>query len=116
MKKLPTKKTTIMDSINILDRIDILVMQNVPGHFNVTFECKEKGKRLVFDPKALATLKEKVNHLVQGKNANDPSVRGYIEEFVGRLIDKLHNVDLCAIEDLPDAPDDPYEKVRMLGK
>lgn len=101
-----------MDSIPLLDRVDIHIFQPHPGHFNVDFVCKEANKQLTFDPKALSTLQEKVYEKAKDKPANDANTRGYIEEYVGRLITEYHKHGLCVIEDIPDAPDDPYAALR----
>lgn len=103
-----------MDSVDILDRVDILVFQFHPGHFSVDFKVKEKEKHLVFDETALKTLQDKVLDLTRGKNAKDPNTVGYIQEYVGRLIREYHKVGLAVIEDIPDSPDDHYAKFRNL--
>lgn len=104
----------IMKSIDVLDRVHILVFQPVSGHFDVTFECMEKDKRLVFDEGALKTLNEKIIDLCRDKNAADPNTRGYIEEFTGRMLKEYYKLGLAVIEDVPDAIEDHYHKLRKI--
>ncbi len=102
-----------MDSVDILDRVNIVIMETKPGHFNVDFLCKEKGKQLTFDTKAKETLTGKLNELLIGKPIN-PTTRGYIEEFCGRLIKEYHKQDLVVIEDVPEGPADEYAAFRNI--
>jgi len=105
-----------MESVDILDRIHIIVFQHTAGHFDVTFECREKDKQIVLDSKALATMEQKVMDLCRDKNAADPNTRGYIEEYIGRLLTEYHKLGLAVIEDVPDAPSDPYQALRKKYK
>jgi len=110
-----TKKTHIMESVDFLDRISIHLFQPVPGHFNVDFSVKEKGKRLVLDEDALKKMQNKITDLCSDKNANDENTRGYIEEYVGRLLKEYYKVGLALIEDMPEARDDHYDHLRRLN-
>jgi hypothetical protein len=113
-KNTSIKKVHIMDSVDILDRIDILLFQPVPGHFTVDFTCKEKGKQLVIDSHALNTMQAKITALCVERelSANDAKTRGYIEEFVGRLVREYHKADLAIIETIPEGIDDHYKHLR----
>lgn len=101
-----------MESVDILDRVDIMIFQPSPGNFTIDFSVKEQGKRLVIDEKALQTLQNKLNELTVGKDASDPNVRGYMEEFTGKLLQQYHKVNLAMIEDMPKEIVDHYEAFR----
>lgn len=105
-------KINIMESVDILDRVDIVIFQPSPGSFTIDFVCKEKGKQLTIDEKALETLQNKINELTVGKNAKDPVVRGYMEEFTGKLLQQYHKVNLAVIEDVQGEVSDHYAAFR----
>jgi len=113
-KNTSTKKVHIMDSVDILDRIDILLFQPVPGHFTVDFTCKEKGKQLTIDTDALNAMQAKITMLCREKelSANDEKTRGYIQEFIGRLVREYHKAHLAIIENIPEGIDDHYKHLR----
>lgn len=114
-KKASNKRTQIMESVNILDRLDLHVFQPKPGHFFVDFTCKEKGKRFIIDEQAKQNMEHKINELCAEKHANDEKTRMYIEEYIGRMIYALHKADLAIIEDIPPGVEDHYAQFRKLN-
>ena len=108
--KLPTPQ--IMKSVDILDRLHILVMQSTPGHFSIDFECMEKDKQVYFMGGTRQALEEQVLRACADKNANDPNTIGYIQEFIGRMLQKLYKEDLFGIEEVTAPIDDHYANIR----
>lgn len=116
---MTTKKVHVMDSVDILDRVDILLFQPAPGHFTVDFSCKEKDKQLVVDTDMLREMERKITELCQqrGLSVNSEEIdktRGFIQEYIGRFIQKCHKMNLAVIEDVPQGSDDHYEHLRKL--
>lgn len=98
-----------------VDPADLLkakVIQLAPGHLSVVFECVEPDKKVVFDSSALKVLNEKITEKVAGMKYTDPKVVMYIEEFAMKSAVALYKNGLCALEEIPDAKDDPYKKFR----
>jgi hypothetical protein len=104
----------ILKKVDILDRIKLRVVEVAPGHFGVAVEALEKNKNVIFDTDALKILNEQVTHRARSMNSRDPNTRGFIEEFVGRMISEMYRVGLVELEDIKDAPDDPYRDLRKL--
>jgi hypothetical protein len=107
-------KTDLLKHVDILTLVDIQIFETHPGHLSVDFYCHQPGKHLVFDEKALEVLNHQLSEELAGRSTKDPNTRGYIQEYVGRMIDQLSRHNLCAIEDIPDAPDDHYAKLRKI--
>lgn len=105
-------KNDILKNVDILSLVDVQIFQTHPGFFDVSFYCHDKTKQLVFDESALQTLNHKLSEKMAGLNARDPNTRGYIEEFVGRMLVEMHRHGLCAIDDVKDAQEDPYAHLR----
>jgi hypothetical protein len=101
-----------MESVDILDRLDIVLFQPVPGHYSVDFACKEKHKQLVIEPSARLALEKVLTEKCRDHSANDENTRGYIKEYVGRWLQKFHKLNLVAIEDVPEGTDDHYKHLR----
>ncbi len=117
--KLPTKKIHIMDSVDVLDRINILLFQPAPGHFTLDFTAKEEGKNFILDNDAKAELERKVTEICQQRQMSVGAgaiekTRNFILEWAGRYIQKCHKVGLAIFEDIPDAVDDHYAHLRKL--
>lgn len=98
-----------------VDPVDLLrarVVQLAPGHLSVAFECIQPDKKLIFDSTALKTLNNKITEKVAGMNYKDQKVVMYIEEFAMKAVAALYKNGLCAFEDIPEAENDPYKKLR----
>ena len=117
--KITKKNVHIMESVDILDRVDIILFQPVPGHFTVDFSCKEFGKQLVVDTDMLREMERKIVELCRERQLSVSSqeidkTRGFIQEYIGRFIQKCHKLNLAVIEDVPKGTDDHYAKLRKL--
>lgn len=111
------KKTDLLNNVDFLDRVRIHVFPGKPHPgdlypFRVEVQSLDESKRVIFDEAALKKMNQILTEKASQFHPNDPRVRGYLEEFVGRLITELYRNGLCDLEDLPDQPDDPYEKLR----
>lgn len=110
------KKVEIMNHVDIAELVKVHVYRpNVykPGILNVSLEPLEEGKRVIIDEDAKKTLDRVLTEKCQEfEDARDPKVAKYIEEFVSRMIIEWHRNGLMIIEDIPDAPDDPYAAAR----
>ena len=110
---------SVLNNVEILDLINIHVYNPnvfVPGEIRVDFQPIEKGKRVVIDSDAVKTLEEILKERANDKfdDARDPKVKKDIEEFVGRMCIEWHKSGLLLIEDVPDAPSDPYEQAKKM--
>lgn len=111
-----TKKRTsfdIMKHVDILDQIRIHVMHVGKGFINLQIETIDSSKRVVIDQAAKKTLEEEIIKKVAEQKWSE-TTRNYIEEYAARMISSLHKNGLVEIDDLPDAPDDPYKHARLI--
>lgn len=110
----------ILKHVDILDLITITVYNpNLlnPREIQVDLKAIEEGKHVVVDEDSLVKLNEILTEKCKEfKNIKDPKIRKYIEEFVGRMCSEWHRHGLLIIEDIPEAPEDPYEKIRKQGE
>lgn len=111
------KKTNLLDNVGFLDRVRIHVYPGKPNPgdnypFRVEFESLDNTKKVVFDESSLKRMNEILTEKASQFHPTDPRLRGYIEEFVGRLTTELYRNGLVALEEIPDAPDDPYASVK----
>lgn len=85
-----------------------------PKPLMVDIQPLDTNKRVVFDTTAKNTFNSKLTEKARssGLNASDPKLLDYIKEFTGRLISELYKHDLIALEDIPEASDDPYKVIR----
>ena len=108
----------IMNHVDILELIKISVFRpNVyrPGEFQVSLEALEKGKQVVVDENALKSLNEILTQKCKEfDDARDPKVAKYIEEFVAKLCSDWHRIGLLVIDNMSEAPQDPYEKAKKM--
>lgn len=111
------KRTHVMDSVDILDRVTIHIFQPKPGHFTVDFTCKEQNKQLVFDEQALKTLQKTIAERARELKltSNHENTRGFLEEFTGRLVKEYYKVNLVVIEDIPEGVEDHYKAFRNIN-
>jgi len=112
MKNKIKPKINIMQNVSFLDLVQIRVFQTTPENIQVTFECIEKNKNVVFDEKALKEMNYKINEKVIGMNAKDPKVKEYINEFVAKLAEALYKNGLVEIVEATEAKTDPYGDLR----
>ena len=107
---------SVINHVDILELIKIIVFRpNIyqAGAFQVELEALEKGKRVVVDEDELVKLNEILTHKSQQfDDARDPKITKYIEEFVARMCSEWHRMGLLMLEDIPNAPDDPYQKAK----
>jgi hypothetical protein len=108
-----------MKNIEFLDLVNIVVTRGIPTAIDpcpviVSFDPIDKEKNIVFDEDALKTMNNKITErmIKMGLNVRDPNVFEYIKEFAGRLAAELYRNGLIEFEDVKDAPEDPYAKVR----
>jgi len=105
--------------INELLQIDIF-NSNVysPGQLEISIESVEKDKRVVIDEDASKKLCEILKHRANTKfeNVRDPKMKKDMEEFVARMCIEWHKNGLLIIEDIPEAPSDPYEEAKQMVK
>lgn len=99
--------------VNIAELLTISAL-NRPGtgEFVVDIVPLDKEKRFIMDPKASATMNEKITEKCRTLDARDPRTKLYIEEMVSRLVTELHRVGLCDLEDVPEM-EDPYKSIRQ---
>lgn len=112
-----TKKIDILKNVEFLDLVRIHVLRGhpVPGDlypFRVEFEPLDKSKRVVFDESEFRTMNQVLSEKATQFHPNDPRFKGYIEEFAGRLASELYRNGLAELEEIPDAPSDPYADLR----
>lgn len=107
----------ILKNVEINELIQIDVFNPVvwsPGQIEVSLQAVEKGKRVVVDPDAMETLgvvlKERANDKFE--SARDPKMKKDMEEFVARMCIEWHKNGMLIIEEIPDAPSDPYEEAK----
>lgn len=106
-------KLNIMNHVSILDLVNIHVLR-IPNTamFEINIESLDKDKQFVIDPDALRILNQKLTEKVSVLEVNDPKARYYMEEFTAKMISELHKNGLAMLEDIPDAPKDPYAEVK----
>lgn len=106
----------VMKHVDILELVKIDVYRpNIykPGEIAVKLIPFDKSKQVVVDPDELRQLEEKITEKCQQfDDARDPRVGKYIEEFVGRICSDWHRMGLLLLEDIPDAPEDPYAEAK----
>ena len=111
--------------MNIMKQVDVLELMKVnvcrsnvyePGDIQVELEALEKGKVIVVDEDELKKLNEVLTDKCQSFEARDSKVNKYIEEFVARMCSEWHRMGLLVIEDVKEAPSDPYKEAKDLVK
>ena len=113
--------------VNILKNVEINELINIDvfnpniyntGAFEVNIEAVEKGKRVVIDTASMQKLghilKERANKNFE--SVRDPKMKKDMEEFVARMCIEWHKHGLLIIEDIPEAPSDPYEEAKAMVK
>jgi len=88
------------------------------GEIQVSIEAVEKGKKVIIDEDASRTLEEILKERANNNFADvrDPKMKKDMEEFVARMCVEWHRNGLLIIEDIPDAPSDPYEAAKKALK
>lgn len=111
----------IIKHVDILELIRIHVFRGEPSRkdplpYMVEIEPLDKTKKIVFDEKALEVLNRKLTEKAQTfEDGRDPRIKDYIQEFVGRMVSELARNGLVGLEDIGDAPEDPYAHIRKQG-
>ena len=113
--------------VNILKNVEINELINIDvfnpniysaGQLEISITAVEKGKRVIIDTgatqKLAHILKERANSKFE--SARDPKMKKDMEEFIARMCIEWHKHGLLVIEDVPDAPSDPYEEAKALMK
>ena len=114
----------IMSKVDLLDLIKVNVFLDMevlskenPLPYRVSISPLDESKRFIIDDDALKTLNQKITEKVQQfENGRDPRVVGYIKEFASRMISELSRNGLALLEDIPEAAEDHYAKLRNLGR
>lgn len=108
----------ILKNVDILELVTIHVYRGDPTHddpmpYRVMIESLDKGKKVVFDEKALQTMNYHLTEKAQQfQDGRDPRVKDYIQEFVGRMVSELAKNGLVVLEDVGDEKEDPYANLR----
>lgn len=107
----------ILKHVDILDLIRVHVLperfyDRHTGKFTVLLESVDPHKQVVIDEKASATLNEEVVKRASTFEARDPRAAKFIEEFVSRMVSELYRNGLVVLEDVQDAPSDPYQAAK----
>lgn len=109
----------VMNQVDILDLVKIDVHKtmptpNDPAPIRVSIEALDKNKNVVFDADALRVFNRRISEEVIKRELDikDPVTFRYIEELVGRMLSELYKNGLVALDDVSDAPEDPYKDVR----
>lgn len=110
-------KNNILKNVDFLDLVRIHVYPGQPHPtdrhpFRIEFESVDKTKRVVFDESSIRKMNEILTEKASQFHPSDPRVRGYLEEFAGRLASELYRNGLVELDDIPDAPDDPYTQAK----
>lgn len=112
-----TTKNNPLKHIDILDLVTIDLyhtgVATMPGHVSVSFTPLEVTKRVIFDESAKKVLEEKILERAANKDLKDPKIANYIKEFAGRMLSELYKNGLVLLEEIPDAPNDPYWQVKQ---
>lgn len=108
-----TKRIDILKNVEFLDLVRIHVYKGQatredPFPFRVEFECLDKNKRVVFDASEFTRMNLILTEKSQQFHPADPRLKGYIEEFCGRLASELYRNGLCELEEVPEGKEDPY--------
>jgi len=111
------KKVDLLNNVDFLDRVRIHIYPGKPSPgdhypFRIEFQSLDESKRVIFDESALKKMNEVLTEKAGQFHPSDPRVRGYLEEFAGRLAMELYRNGLADLEDLPDGPEDPYANIR----
>lgn len=102
----------IKGKVSVADLVTLTVNHVGRGHMMVDIIPLDKSKRVVFDPDALKAMNEKIVEKVREFDIRDPRAKQYIEEFVWRMLPEMDRCGLMVVEDIPEAPDDPYQAIR----
>lgn len=113
--------------VNILTNVDIsdLITVNVykgnplpgdPCPLTVTVDPIDQTKRVVFDTDALKTMNAKLTEKIRGSDPKNPNTAQYIKEYVTKMVSGFYKNGLLIIEDMPEAPDDPYKEAKAQFK
>lgn len=113
--------------VNILKNVEINELLRIEvfntniydhGQIEINLEAVEKGKRVIIDEDASKKLGEILRDRANDKfdNTRDPKMKKDMEEFVARMCVEWHKNGLLIIEDIPDAPSDPYEEAKEVVK
>jgi len=107
----------IMEHVDISDLIEVKIHPgNLPGQVSVAIICLEKGKNIVIDESALEELNAQVTERVKGMSLNHPNAKGFIKEFVCRLVGALHKNGLAVLEDAEEENVESYDPYGDLRK
>ncbi len=109
--------------VNILKNVEINELIKITvfnpnmysaGQIAITLDAIEEGKRVVIDPDAAMKLNEILKERANNKfeSIKDPKMKKDMEEFVARMCIEWHKNGLLIIEDIPDAPSDPFEEAK----
>lgn len=117
MENHMSKNRDLLSNVDFAERVKIRIFQGAPSQgdpypFRVEVNSIDETKHVVFDTSALKKMNEILTEKAAQFNPSDPKLRDYLKEFVGRMVTELYRNDLVVLEDLPDQPDDPYEKIR----
>ncbi len=106
------KKFDIMNHVDILDQVKVIVTQPMPGNFAISFEPYDVTKQVIIDSSAHEAMNQQITEKAGGRSAKDPNTVEYIKEFAGKLLSELFRTQLAILEEIKDAPKDPYESFR----
>jgi hypothetical protein len=106
-------KNHVMSHVNIAELVSVTAIRMpCTGHFSVDVIPLDATKRIVFDESALKTMNDTISEKAAQFDARDPKAPKYIEEFVSRLLPEFDRLGLVMIEDIGEAPSDPYKSIR----
>jgi len=115
MLKDALKNVDILDLVTI-EVYDVVSKTNM-GTLQSTIEVQvvplDTTKNFVIDEKAKWTMEGKVMERINSMNPQDVRTKGYVKEFVGRMISELYRSELCFLEDASlDSIADHYADLR----
>lgn len=102
----------IMKHVDILDLVEVVIVVDNYGSMSIDFLCREPNKRVVIDENAKIKIERDIASKLVGKSKNDENALGYAKEFAGKMLSALYQNGLVELEDIPEAPDDPYKSLR----
>ena len=109
----------ILKNVDILDLVNIIVQRDYNstiGKFNISIVPLDETKRFYIDSFSKKVLEDKILERTSNLSVFDDKTKFAIQEFAGRYISEIYKHELCGLEDIPEAKDDPYADLRKKVK